>query len=98
MDSRTFLGLEPTHNPYRWVLPVVARICNNRGGLFGGAGLGAALVAMEAATGRKVVWATAQYLSETPAGTTLDLDVTVARTGRQASQARVRATSVTRRS
>jgi len=40
MDSRTFLGLEPTHNPFRWTLPVTPGISTSGGFLFGGCGLG----------------------------------------------------------
>lgn len=57
--------------------------------MFGGAGLGAAIAAMETATGRPVVWATAQYLSFARPGAELDLEVVVPVTGRYSSQARV---------
>ena len=88
MDSRSFLGLEPTHNPYRWVLPVSPGICTRGNFLFGGCGLGAALVALEAASGRPTVWATAQYLAFAPTGSTLDLVVTLAAEGHRVTQAR----------
>ncbi len=63
MDAREFLGLEPTHNPHRWVLPVTPGISTGGGFLFGGCGLAAAIAALEGTTERPVVWATAQYLS-----------------------------------
>ncbi len=64
MTARDFLGLRPTHNPHRWILPVERNICVRYAGfLFGGCGLGAAVTALEAVTGRPLVWATAQYLS-----------------------------------
>ncbi len=88
MDAREWLGLEPTHNPRRWYLPVVPGISTGGGFLFGGCGLGAAIAAMEGATGRPVVWATAQYLSFARPGTIMDIDVTVAVDGRQTTQAR----------
>ncbi|MCB0972051.1 MAG: thioesterase family protein [Acidimicrobiales bacterium] len=88
MDARRFLGLEPTHNPYRWVLPVTPGLSTGGGFLFGGCGLGAAIEAMERTTGRPLVWATAQYLSYATPGSTVDVDVTVAVEGRQSSQAR----------
>lgn len=87
-DAREWLGLEPTHNPLRWYLPVVPGISTGGGFLFGGCGLGAAIAAMEGSTGRPVVWATAQYLSFARPGTTMDIDVTVAVAGRQTTQAR----------
>jgi len=88
-QARTWLGLEPTHNPYRWILPITQGICTGHRFLFGGCGLGAALAALEGTTGRPVVWATAQYLSYAPAGQVLDLDVVVAVEGRKTTQARV---------
>src|SRR5690349_8432787 len=88
MDAREWLGLEPTHNPRRWYLPVVPGISTGGGFLFGGCGLGAAIAAMEGATGRSVVWATAQYLSFARPGSILDIDVTIAVEGRQTTQAR----------
>jgi acyl-CoA thioesterase len=88
MDVREWLGLEATHNPMRWLLPVVPGNSTGGGFLFGGCGLGAAIAAMEGATGRPVVWATAQYLSYARPGTIMDIDVTVAVAGRNTTQAR----------
>jgi acyl-CoA thioesterase-2 len=88
MDPRSWLGLEPTHNPYRWVLPIVDGLATPAKFLFGGCGLGAAIEALEGTTGRPVVWATAQYLSYGTVGSTLDIDVTVAVAGHQITQAR----------
>lgn len=89
MDARTFLGLQPTHNPYRWVLPVTPGVCTPGGFLFGGCGLGAAIAALEATTGRPVVWATGQYLTYARPPEVVDLDVVVAVAGHQITQARV---------
>ncbi len=88
MDARSWLGLEPTHNPYRWVLPVTPAVSTHGGFLFGGCGLGAAIEALEGTTGRPVIWATAQYLSYASAPSVLDIDVTVAVSGRNTTQAR----------
>ncbi len=88
MDAREWLGLQPTHNPTRWFLPVVAGLSTREGFLFGGCGLGAAIEALEGTTGRPVVWATAQYLSFARPPSVLDVDVTVANAGRQTTQAR----------
>ena len=88
MDARSFLGLQSTHNPYRWLLPVTPGVCTPAGFLFGGCGLGAAIAALEGTTGRPVVWATAQYLSYARPPEVLDLDVTVAVEGHQITQAR----------
>lgn len=89
MDARTWLGLEPTHNPMRWVLPVTPGISAGGGFLFGGCALGAAVAAMEHVSERPVIWATAQYLSYAVPPSILDIDVTIAAQGRQVTQARV---------
>ena len=89
MDARTFLGLEPAGDDgRRWRLEVTPAISTPGWFLFGGCGLGAGIEAMEAASGRPCVWATAQYLSYAPVGSVVDLEVTLAVTGRQMSQAR----------
>ena len=59
MDGLRFFGLRPTEDPSRWQLPVVPRLCSGMGALFGGAGLGASVEALERVTGRPLVWATA---------------------------------------
>jgi acyl-CoA thioesterase len=89
MDARTWLGLEPTHNPMRWVLPVTPGISTAGPFLFGGCALGAAIAALEEASGRPVVWATAQYLSYARPPSVLDIDVTLAARGRSITQGRV---------
>lgn len=88
MDVRKFLGLEATHNRFRWVLPVTTGVSSPDGFLFGGCGLGAAIAALEETTERPLVWATAQYLSYARPGEVLDIDVTVPVSGHQISQAR----------
>lgn len=88
MDARSFLGLQPTHNPMRWVLPVVPGISTGGNFLFGGCGLGAAIAALEATTGRRVVWAAAQYLSYARPPEVMDIDVTIAVGGKKTTQAR----------
>ena len=88
MDTRTFFGLEPTHNPFRWKLPVTSGISTGGDFLFGGAGLGAAIAAMEGTSGRSTIWATAQYLSYARPGEVVDIDVVLAVEGHQMTQAR----------
>ncbi|MEY2966122.1 MAG: hypothetical protein RLY50_172, partial [Actinomycetota bacterium] len=89
MDSRSFLGLQATHNPYRWHLPVDMRLCTGGNFLYGGAGLGAAISALEGTTGRSLIWSTAQYLSYARPGEVMDIDVIVPVTGNAITQARV---------
>ena len=88
MDAREWLGLQPTHNPMRWVLPVTPGISAGGAFLFGGCALGAAIAALEGVTSRPVIWATAQYLSYAKPPSMLDVDVTIAADGRHITQAR----------
>jgi len=88
MDAPQWLGLEPTHNPMRWILPITPGISTGHQFLFGGCGLGAAIAALEGSSGRPVVWATAQYLSYANPPSIMDIDVTIAVEGRQVTQAR----------
>lgn len=77
----------------RWRLQVVPEIATPGHFLFGGCGLGAALVALEAAAGRPTLWATAQYLSYAQTGSTVDYDVTLAVVGGHITQGRAVARS-----
>lgn len=88
MDSRSFLGLHQSHNPFRWSMEVTPDLCTTGNFLFGGCGLGAALSALEGTSGRTTVWATAQYLSYAKPGEVVDIDVTLAVEGHQMTQAR----------
>ena len=88
MDSRAFLGLEPSHNPFRWKLEVRPEVCTGGRFLFGGAGLGAAISALEGTSQRSCVWATGQYLSYAKPGEVMDIDITIAVEGHQITQAR----------
>lgn len=86
------IDLRPTGSPTRFTLAVTPAICvgpPDNQFLFGGAGLGSAVAALEAATARPTVWATAQYLSFARPPAVLDLDVVVPVSGRNSSQARV---------
>ena len=88
MDAKEFLGLEATHNPHRWVLPIEPRVCTGHSFLFGGCGLGAAIAALEGSTGRPVVWAAAQYLSYAHPPEKMDIDVHIPVNGKHTTQAR----------
>jgi acyl-CoA thioesterase II len=88
VDAATFLGLEAAPGPLRWRLPVTPAVSSGGGFLFGGCGLAAAVVALEGATGRPLVWATAQYLSYARPPAVLTVDVTAAVEGRSVTQAR----------
>ena len=89
MDAAAFLGLEPTEDPKRFRLPVTPGISTGGNFLFGGAGLAAGVVALEQASGRRMVWATAQYLSFARPPAVLDIAVNLAVEGNQITQGRV---------
>ena len=89
MDAAAFLGLEPTEDPKRFRLPVTPGISTGGNFLFGGAGLAAGVVALERASGRRMVWATAQYLSFARPPAVLDIAVNLAVEGNQITQGRV---------
>jgi acyl-CoA thioesterase-2 len=88
VDARTFLGISPLDVALSWRLDVTPEVSTPGRFLYGGCGLAAALVALEQASGRATAWATAQYLSFAETGTTLELDVTLAVTGKQITQGR----------
>lgn len=89
MDAQTFLGITPMGGDNcHWRLHVTRDVATPGDFLFGGCGLSAALVALEEAAARPTVWATAQYLSYAPTGSMLDLQVTLAATGGNITQAR----------
>jgi acyl-CoA thioesterase-2 len=82
------LGLEATDDPLRWRLPLRRSLMTAGGFLYGGAGLAAAVAALESTTGRPLVWATAQYLAFARLPGALDLSLTVSVSGRHTTQAR----------
>jgi acyl-CoA thioesterase II len=88
MDIGDFFGLRRGDEPLRWSLDIGDHVVTPNQFLFGGCGLGAALVALEATSERPVIWATAQYLSYAMVGSTLDLDVELAAIGQHVTQAR----------
>lgn len=88
MDARHFLGMEPAGDELHWHLPVTPGLSTPGQFLFGGCGLAAGIVALEAATGRPTVWATAQYLAHAPTGSELTWEVTLPAVGRHVTQGR----------
>ncbi len=87
VDAGEFLGIEEGDRPDRWQLPITKGLTARGGFLFGGVGLGAAITALERASGRAAVWASAQYLSYARPGETLVIDVETFVTGHQVTQA-----------
>jgi acyl-CoA thioesterase len=88
MDAQTFLGMEPVGDNLHWQMRVKPELTTPGNFLFGGCGLGAALVALEGASGRPTVWATGQYLSYAPTDSLMEWEVTLAVEGRHVTQGR----------
>jgi acyl-CoA thioesterase-2 len=88
MDALTFLGMEPVGDNLHWQMRVEPQLTTPGNFLFGGCGLGAALVALEGAAGRPTVWATGQYLSYAPTHSLLEWEVTLAVEGGHVTQGR----------
>ncbi len=89
MDARTFLGIEPVDDDsLHWHMRVEPRVSTPGDFLFGGCGLGAALVALEDASGRPTVWATAQYLSYASTHSFVQWEITLAVVGSCVTQGR----------
>jgi acyl-CoA thioesterase len=88
MDARTFLGMEPVGDNLHWRMDVAPQLTTPGNFLFGGCGLGAALVALEEASGRPTVWATGQYLSYAPTHSVVEWEITLAVVGSRVTQGR----------
>lgn len=88
MDARTFLGMEPVGDDLHWQMRVEPQVTTPGNFLFGGCGLGAGLVALEAASKRPTVWGTAQYLSYAPTHSLLEWEVILAVEGGHVTQGR----------
>jgi len=81
-------ALLPGSAPARFVWQPSRLLLTPANTLQGGAGLGAAVAAMESVTGRPTIWATAQYLSFAVGTEPIDIDVTIAVAGHNTTQAR----------
>lgn len=89
---RPALHPEATQVPDLFTCKVDARLCVGAPGqtfLFGGAGLGLAVSALEQATGRVLIWASAQYLSFTTDDRVLSVEITRFSEGRNVTHAQV---------
>ncbi len=88
MDAAEFFGLQPTDDPWRWLLPVTPGNMSGLGALFGGCGLAAGVEALERSTGRPVVYAAVQFLSFARPPSVVEIEVIEAVRGHNVSQAR----------
>jgi acyl-CoA thioesterase len=87
-----FYGIRLDADAGRASFVVVDDLVNARSGLYGGAALGASVAIMEAVTGRRAIWMTAQFVSSPAGGETIECRVEVPAHGARMSQVRVTAT------
>src|SRR3546814_19838842 len=90
----SIIAVAPTDRGDIFRLKVSADLCVGPAGhvfLFGGAGPGGAIAAMEQCSGRKLLCATAQYLSYARGGAFLDLVVLIIEAGKKGAQAHANA-------
>jgi len=89
--THPFLKIAATTDRLRYTLPVTPHVCAGPPGrqfLFGGAGLAASVAAMEAASDRPAIWATAHYISYAQPGSDADVHVALSAIGKAITQAR----------
>jgi acyl-CoA thioesterase len=91
--DRAFLGVELDESGLRGSMQVVDAFTNPRGSFYGGAGVALAVAAMEAATDRRALWTTLQFLSTPMRGERVDFVTEVRQHGNKSSQVRVTTTS-----
>lgn len=92
MDAKEFLGLSRRDESV-WTFEVTERLVTPRKFLFGGCGLAAGIVALEEASGRPTIWASAQYLSYAMFETEVTVTTQLAAIGNNVTQARASAMS-----
>ncbi len=87
VDARSFLDMSRLGDD-TWGFEVTERLMTPGKFLFGGCGLASGLVALEEASGRPTIWATAQYLSYAPLGASVTVTTDLAVVGGRVTQAR----------
>jgi acyl-CoA thioesterase len=87
VDARSFLELS-RQSENTWRFEVTERLITPGKFLFGGCGLASSLVALEEASGRPTVWATAHYLSYAPLGAEVTVTTDLVVLGGHVTQAR----------
>ncbi|MGH9018010.1 MAG: acyl-CoA thioesterase [Acidimicrobiales bacterium] len=81
MEAQHFLGLEPVDDTLHWRMEVRSDLATPEGFLFGGCGLGAAVVALEAAAERPLICTSGQFLSYASRGSVVEWEVALAVVG-----------------
>jgi acyl-CoA thioesterase-2 len=89
MEAGRLMEVCPGDRPMRWELRLVAHLLTVSGAVQGGAAFGAALDALEAATDRPLILASAQFVRHAGPEGVLTFDVEVVASGPRTTQARV---------
>lgn len=90
MEMAEFLAIRRV-DEFTWLLKVTDRLITPGNFLFGGCGLAAGVVALESASERPTVWASAQYISFAERGAEVRLTTELLAVGRHVTQARASA-------
>jgi acyl-CoA thioesterase len=91
LADRKFFGLTLDASGHGAAFNVADAFSNPRGTFYGGAGVAVAVAMMEAATERRALWTTLQFLGEAWRGDRLELTTDVRAHGNRTSQVRVTA-------
>lgn len=86
MESKEFFGL--VQSGEKWELAVRPEISSGMHALFGGAALGACMTALSLSFERPAIWASAQFLSYAPVGSTVVIELVEEVRGHNTSQVR----------
>jgi acyl-CoA thioesterase-2 len=84
----SWLGLERARTG-GWTFVVAPALSRMDGKFYGGTGIAVATAVMEAETGRRAVWTSAQFVSSCATGERVRVDVNVGASGRRSSQVQV---------
>lgn len=91
-ETQALLELHETSGGH-FTFDLTPELARFDGRLFGGAGLAAAIAALEAETARNTLWATVQFVGTAEVGDPIDCHVEVLAAGHNTTQARVTATT-----
>jgi acyl-CoA thioesterase len=90
-DDLELIGLEVDDDGRRGRFELGPGLMRHDGALYGGTGLAVSVMAMQAATGRDVLWCTTQFVSQSERGAVIEWRADVLAEGKRSSQVMVQA-------